>query len=650
MLCEGGLALEKRRLIKDDSVQFAGSREEYSAALEELLSVQRELERKTGKQTVVKDTVLSMFEADEITEERKQAISSLAKGHMQALPGYWLTPCLVALSAWINDDRTLADRALAEALRRDDMKTSLFFVLICCSASRDDACFRWTERYMNEQSPDKLDRRFASILDAYAGGILPQRVHELLTGHLNKYLEELSERKGFEKQQVRMWKESFKLLRRPLNISFEYLSEYSPNWSALENALENVFLNEEIFSRYDAVFADEENLCSAETIKDVISRFLSDYEDEELPLRLREKQNSLIVEFAGDRERAENYLSASQACFVKSLSLPMLLKTVVMNSEPDLAGQAAQRLAAAISKEWIEEAFSSFVAESRRMSGMMTVSIETFEDSISFGETEDELIDRLDAHLYEEMEYVLSGMKLLPIQQYSPIAGAGLLLLAMASQQWLAVPGIGILIYYFITKNAMDDRRKKFENSIDDMRERCVDSLLGVFSDISKYRALFAEKNKIGAKVSRLLEHFEPEQYAKDILYVTSRRAGSKKDSGDAVFCIKCGQELSDDDMFCPNCGMPADDAELHAKGDKNEIPEQAKDIFSPESVGDTPELSEERADSEEKQGDTALDSFSSLFGEEASKTVGGSPRGGLASCLPSWDILPPGQSSYQEG
>ena len=40
-------------------------------------------------------------------------------------------PGLVAFVSWIADNRALAEEALAEAIKRDDSKASLFFSLVC---------------------------------------------------------------------------------------------------------------------------------------------------------------------------------------------------------------------------------------------------------------------------------------------------------------------------------------------------------------------------------------------------------------------------------------------------------------------------------------------------------------------------------------
>jgi hypothetical protein len=78
---------------------------------------------------------------------------------MLSAPGYWLAPCLVALAAWINDESELADRAVREAIKRNDEKTSLLFALICRRADRKSASLKWTQRYLANQDEENLDHK-----------------------------------------------------------------------------------------------------------------------------------------------------------------------------------------------------------------------------------------------------------------------------------------------------------------------------------------------------------------------------------------------------------------------------------------------------------------------------------------------------------
>lgn len=66
--------------------------------------------------------------------------------HLQT-PDYWLTCALIAVMAWKSDDKRLADRALAEAVKLDKKNTSLFFMLFNLRVDREDAALKWFESF-----------------------------------------------------------------------------------------------------------------------------------------------------------------------------------------------------------------------------------------------------------------------------------------------------------------------------------------------------------------------------------------------------------------------------------------------------------------------------------------------------------------------
>ena len=66
--------------------------------------------------------------------------------HLQT-PDFWLTCALIAVMAWKNDDKRLADRALAEAIKLDKKNTSLFFMLFNLRVDREDAALKWFESF-----------------------------------------------------------------------------------------------------------------------------------------------------------------------------------------------------------------------------------------------------------------------------------------------------------------------------------------------------------------------------------------------------------------------------------------------------------------------------------------------------------------------
>ncbi|MCF8323077.1 MAG: hypothetical protein K9I26_08080, partial [Flavobacterium sp.] len=102
-------------------------------------------------------------------------------------PGYWLAPALVALAAWIRSDKSTNEKALNEALKRDDYKTTLFFMLVMRRHTRNDASLKWLERYFMHQNPHNLDREFIIILEAVTTGVFPPAARQLMMSNVKSW-------------------------------------------------------------------------------------------------------------------------------------------------------------------------------------------------------------------------------------------------------------------------------------------------------------------------------------------------------------------------------------------------------------------------------------------------------------------------------
>ena len=150
-----------------------------------LVQVRQKLSKQFGHYDVIRRTTTGILQATDIGIIHKAIINNVTEEMMLTTPGYWLAPCLVALSAWIDGKKELAEKAMLEGLKRDDEKTSLFFALICRRAGRRTACIRWVDRYLTRQDPEKLDRKAMVVLSAYVNGLwgnsLDSRIEEIRT-------------------------------------------------------------------------------------------------------------------------------------------------------------------------------------------------------------------------------------------------------------------------------------------------------------------------------------------------------------------------------------------------------------------------------------------------------------------------------------
>ena len=116
-------------------------------------------------------------------------------------PGYWLAPSLVSLASWIRNDKNNSDKALNESLKRDDYKTTLFFMLVMRRLARNDANLKWLERYFMHQNPHNLDREFIIILEAVTTGVFPPASRQMMMSNVKGWLDQLTQGDNFINEQ-----------------------------------------------------------------------------------------------------------------------------------------------------------------------------------------------------------------------------------------------------------------------------------------------------------------------------------------------------------------------------------------------------------------------------------------------------------------
>src|SRR5262249_19243922 len=132
---------EARQLLDSLREEFRGYVDDYRRRTElqlaetRIVKVRQELEQRFGHLAEVRRRVTGILQATDLSLVRQETLRTVSEELMLGAPRYWLAPTLVALMAWIVDEREIADRALAEALRRDQFKSGLFLTLVCRRAA-----------------------------------------------------------------------------------------------------------------------------------------------------------------------------------------------------------------------------------------------------------------------------------------------------------------------------------------------------------------------------------------------------------------------------------------------------------------------------------------------------------------------------------
>jgi len=283
-------------------------------------------------------------------------------------PGYWLAPVLVAISCWLRDDKEMCNRAVKESLKRDDYKSTMFYLLLMRRLNRQESSLKWLERYFMHQDPRKLDREFILILEAVTTGIFLPASRTLMMEKVKSWLDELCKSDDFIEKQKMKWIEFFEPHKLLIDEGkYPLLSKYSPNWALLKLSLESCKGNKSINGFFQNIINNNNLTQNSILIQldETLSRLVTNFDDEELPLRRKERLNELIIEKDGDKDWAEQVIKAEEDIFNEEVDLLQLLTNAAFNPESSGSTLATQKLAISISKPWILESFDSYNAKIR---------------------------------------------------------------------------------------------------------------------------------------------------------------------------------------------------------------------------------------------------------------------------------------------
>ncbi|MBM6949271.1 hypothetical protein [Mordavella massiliensis] len=493
-----------------------------------LVKIRQELEKKYGHYDLVRRTTTGILQADDLGIVKKDTISSATEELMISTPGYWLAPCLVALAAWINDQPELADKALREGIKRNDEKTSLFFALVCRRADRKGSCLKWTQRYLANQDEENLDRKTIIILDAFASGLLGADSEGVVSRQMTQWLDHLSEKPGFVEQQTVQWSEAINLKRKPLeDTSYTYLQKYSKTWPVLEDIMEGANLHADILGYFTDIFDQEASTDSLkEQLDDILESLVTDFDDEELPLRKEEKFEQFVVDFEGDEDRARQNMTVEQTAFETHKDFTQLLTDAAMKPESSHASASTQKFAIALSREWITNAYNDVTAQNRmKIPNEIEINVDTFNDKTTDGQNEQELLGRFQALVDREKEAALAQMVLSTFDQYclyggGVIAAIGLGMM-VAGSMFLGliaiIAGIGLILNHFSKKKKIEAGRQNIETQFEQKRTNGMQIIRATLAEVVDFRAEFAAKDAQSQQVIDFLEQITPEQYVRKL-------------------------------------------------------------------------------------------------------------------------------------
>ena len=489
-----------------------------------LVKLRQEIEHRFGHYAEIRRMVRGILEANDLAVVRQNTLRAAAEELMLRAPGYWLAPALVALAAWISDEEEVANRACAEALHRDDEKTSLFFALVCRRFGRKEASLHWLQRYFVGLDGGALDRKAAIVIDAYVSGLLGRDVDGLIRRRIDGWIDRFSRVYSFAAAQEKRWYEAMKAMcpAPPAESSFPYLRVHTDRSvsEALEHTLSCARLYEKLSTHFQQIVTQT---APPRTLKQqldsILERLAADFDAAEKPLHMESILEKLVIHEGGREDRARSILAEKIKAFDERRDFMQLLSDAAMHPQEMQASSALQKMALALGRDSILSAFRDIVAENRAaIPQTIKFRILAFDNETEDGSNEEKLLRlfvtwndvkrmiRMRPYELSSQEKLFRWIWLLPV----------LLGLYGGEVYWTALgiaAGAVIFNAYIKAKKRMDSIHASITEEYQKQEEEGKQMLRGVIAEIVDYRTEIARLDAESEKVIDFLQGLNPAQF-----------------------------------------------------------------------------------------------------------------------------------------
>lgn len=328
-------------------------------------NLKAEIDQKYGHYKVVRNTSVGLLQAFDVGNVSEATASQVSEELMIQTPRYWLAPALVGLAAWTRDDEEIARRSITEAYTRNQAKTALFFALVLRREKRDDDSVRWLRHYFASCDPRKLTREFAVILEAASQGQFGVQGTELTRDQLRGWTRELRSSQELVDQQVQKWRREIGNQRKVLaKDEAATLKDLVPpmTFNTLREQFEAPTALGRCAAKYQQILDSEFTATGTITslLDDMLIQLVTEYDEEELPLRRDLAYQEAIIEADGDTDRARTKADQVIEALDEVIDAVTLQTDAALTPENLGVSVRTQQVAIGVGKEDFREAVHAY--------------------------------------------------------------------------------------------------------------------------------------------------------------------------------------------------------------------------------------------------------------------------------------------------
>lgn len=374
-----------------------------SNARQTILMAEADYNKKYSHRDEVRRKVNGLLQSVDINAIKKSTIESISEETLVNTPDYWLSPALVALCAWYVNNKPLAEKALKEAMARDDEKTSLLFCLIHLRASRIDTSMKWLNRYLSMQDPTKMESKIITVLDAVTSGAFGLDAKKACLEKINAWILELNSYNEIKKEQIARWEKYFREQLEPIDDDeFPYIEKYVIESDSVKKSVSISRTQKDITKNFKTIMEEKQlsNVSSTNKIDSLLHDLVFNYDKEELLLKRDIQKNKHIIEENGDVVKALEQFSKTSIALEHENNFYNHLTSVAIENNTIPSSINTRKLAISLSRDFIIDGYKNIShIDSIEALPNLTITINEWKGFTKSGENELELKRNLDEHL-----------------------------------------------------------------------------------------------------------------------------------------------------------------------------------------------------------------------------------------------------------
>lgn len=377
-----------------------------SNARQTILMNEAEYDKKFGHRNEVRRKVNGLLQSVDINAIRKNTVENISEETIINNPDYWLAPALVSLCAWYTDNKPLAEKALKEAMARDDEKTSLLFCLVHLRANRTETSIKWLNRYLSMQDPTKMENKIITILDAITSGVFGNDAKRKCLEKVNEWILELNSYSEFKNIQIDRWERYFREKLIAIDEDeFPYIMKYVEGSEKVKDIIEVSRTQENILNDFHEIMNEKEYVKSSTThkIDEILHMLVFNYDKEELEIKRDIQKNKHIIEENGDMAKALKEFEKTSVALEDKNNFYNHITNIAIAKNTVISNINTKKLAISLSKDFVIEGYNRISnINSINMLPDLNITINDWNGLTQNGSNEKELQENLDNHLEDK--------------------------------------------------------------------------------------------------------------------------------------------------------------------------------------------------------------------------------------------------------